>query len=197
MSSYSLREGAFKVSKFLKLVGYGTFSVVNNKVYVTAFDFACFVFNILIGSFVLYLSLQYSFNGLSKVSILISIGVIITMNGGAIASLTSTITVFCQRKRVWKVLTALDVTIDKFREIHVYPNFRGFFLFYAAFASTIMITILVGLAIMATWLGYAEKLGILLIYGYLSTTYSMLMAWTAMFHLAIFLRLRLVNETIR
>lgn len=197
MSSYSVQASAIVASRFLKLIGYGTFSLIDNKVQVTVYDFACLTFNLSIGCLVFYLSFMYGAEQLARSSILLSLGVIITMNGSSFVAITSIICVFFHRHRIWKVIILLDIVIEKFGKIHVYPDFKRYMIAFAAFAIITAALIIFGLTGMAVWLGYSTRFGILLIYGYLSAAFATSMGWTAMFHLAIYLRLRLINETIR
>jgi hypothetical protein len=192
MSNYSLRN-----RKYLKLFGYGTFSVINNEVHVTAFDLSCLIFNVVVGFLAFYLSLRIGLSRVDQDSILVSLGVIITMNAASFVSITSMIVVFYQRHKIWKFIIILDGVIEKFRKIQVFPDFKRYVIIYGIFAILSLVMILLGVLMMAIFLGYSDKVPLLLIYGYLSATFSMSMAWTTMFHLAIFLRLRLMNQTIR
>lgn len=197
MSEYSLQSSAIVAGKFLKLVGYGTFSLIDNKIQVTVFDFACLTFNVCIGCLVFYLSLWYGAERLSKGSVLLSLGIMITMNGGSFSTLTSMICVFYNRHNIWKVIVMFDDVTAKFRRIHVKPDFKQYMILFAIFAIISTLLIIIGLLVMAFWLGYSSRIFILLIYGYLSASFATSMGWTAMFHLAIYLRLRLLNQTIR
>lgn len=197
MSTYSIRKFSLSAGKFLKLIGFATFSLVDEKVEVTAFDFACLVFNLLTGFFVFNLSLSYGIDRLTKYSLLLAMGVILTMMCGSIVSIASVISVFCNRFRIWKVVLVLDEVVDKFRRIHVYPNFRRYSTIFSVFAALSMFFILLGLVIMATLLGYDKKVFVLIIYGYLSASFSAGMLWSSMFHLSIYLRVNMINKTIR
>lgn len=197
MSTYSIRKFSLSAGKFLKLIGFATFSLVDEKVEVTAFDFACLVFNLLTGFFVFNLSLSYGIDRLTKYSLLLAMGVILTMMCGSIVSIASVISVFCNRFRIWKVVLVLDEVVDKFRRIHVYPNFRRYITIFSVFAALSMFFILLGLVIMATLLGYDKKVFVLIIYGYLSASFSAGMLWSSMFHLSIYLRVNMINKTIR
>lgn len=197
MSDYSVRNAAITAGKFLKLIGFGTFSLIDNKVQVTAYDFACLTFNLSIGCLVFYLSLWYGAERLTKSSILVSLGVFITMNGGSLITIVSMVCVYIHRFRIWEVIVMFDVVIEKFKRIQVSPDFKRYMIIFGVFAIVSAFLIFLGLTIMAFWLGYSDKFGILIIYGYLSATFATSMGWTAMFHLAIYLRLRLLNDTIR
>lgn len=197
MSEYSLQGLAIIAGKFLKLIGYGTFSLIDNKIQVTVFDFACLTFNVCIGCLVFYLSLWYGAERLSKSSVLLSLGVMITMNGGSFSTITSMICVFYNRHNIWKVVITLDDVTAKFRRIHVHSDFKRYMILFGIFAIISAFLIIIGLLLMAFWLDYSSKIGILIIYGYLSASFATSMGWTAMFHLAIYLRLRLLNQTIR
>lgn len=111
-------------------------------------------------------------------------------------SVTSTVSIFYHRHRIWKVVTMLDIVVEKFRGIQIYPNFKRYMIINAGFAVMSLVFIFVGLLFMAVWLGFSEKVGILMICGYLSSSYSTSMAWKSMFHQAIFLRLQLINDTV-
>lgn len=197
MSNYSVRSLSITAGKFLKLIGFGTFSLVDEKVKVTAFDFACFTFNISVGCLVFYLSLWYSGQQLNKSSVLLSIGIFITMNGGSLITIVSMASVFWHRNRIWKLLTMLDKVVEKFRTIKVFSDFTHYMIAFAVVATVSFAFIAIGLLAMFFFLEYRKKLGVLLIYGYLSATFATSMLWTAMFHLAIYIRLRLLNDTIR
>lgn len=123
MSDYSLQKLAVIAGKFLKLIGYGTFSLIDSKIQVTVYDFTCLTFNVCIACLVFYFSLWYGAGHLSKTSILMSLGVAITMNGGSLVTIISLISVFHNRHRIWKVILMLDEVSVKFRKIQVRANF--------------------------------------------------------------------------
>lgn len=195
-SNYSIRQFSILIQKFIKFIGFGTFSVKNDKAYVTVFDFAFLIFNLLLASFVFYLSLTYGIERLSKRSTLLALGVIITMMCGSLVAIISMICVFCNRHRIWEVVVTLDTVISKFRKIHVYRIFKPYAML-ATFGVVTVILILLGLLFMATVSGYYNKLIYLVIYGYLSTSFSVMIGWSSLIHLAIYNRLNLINQTIR
>lgn len=197
MTSYSLQSSAIIAGKFLKLIGYGTFSLVENKIQVTVLDFVCLTFNVCVGGLVFYLSLFYSTSRFSQSSVLLALGVMITMNGGSLVTITSMIFVFYHRHRIWKTILMLDEVSAKFKRIQVHANFKRYMIIFAVMAVITALLIIIGLLLMAFRFGYSDKLGILIIYGYISSSFATSMGWTAMFHLAIYLRLRLLNDTIR
>ena len=196
-SNYSLRKFSLIVKHFIRLIGFGTFSVKNDKVYITISDLVWLVFNILFASFVFYLSLTLGLEQNSKSSKLLALGIVITMTCGSLVSITSMICVFFNRHRIWEVIVTLDDLILKFRTIHVYPNFKRYIIMFAIFTLISIFLIALGVIVMAIFFGYYTKPGYLVIYGYLSTSFSSMMGWSSMFHLAIYLRLNLINQTIR
>lgn len=197
MSSYSLRNFATKLGKYLRYIGFATFSLENEKVHVSVHDFVCLSFNLSLGFLVFYLSLNYGIERLAKYSILLSLGVLITMMCGSLVSILSMIIVFQQRESIWEVVRILDQTIDKFRKIHVYPDFKRYIVIFICLAVVAACCIVFGIFAMGFWFGYSQKLGVLLIYGYLSTSFSASMGWSTMFHLSVYLRIKMINSTIR
>lgn len=197
MSNYSIRKFALTTGRFLKLIGLATFSLIDGKIQVTSYDFACLTFNILAGFMVFNLSLIYGIDRMSKYSLLLSLGVIVTMMSGSLVSLFSMISVFLNRFRLWKVVMLLDEVVEKFRKIHVQPNFTRYIGFFSMFALFTAFFNVFGLIIMAAFLGYSNKLFVLLIYGYLTMSFSAVMLWSSMFHLSIYFRVNLINITIR
>lgn len=195
-SNYSIREFALLVKKVLRFIGLGTFSVKNDKVHVTAFDLLCLFANIFFGFFVLYLSFSTGFYLQSNVKIL-ALGRIITMICGSIVTLISIVCVFCNRHRIWDVILILEDVMVKFRRIQVYPNFKRYIIMYITFAVISAFLIVLGLVIMFILLGYETKLDVLVIFGYLSASFAAMMGWSSMFHLSIYLRLNLINQTIK
>lgn len=197
MSNYSIRTAAIQSGKFLKLIGFGTFSLIDDKIRVTTFDVACLTFNLAVAFLVFYLSLWYGTQRLSEKSILLSIGIIITMNGSSMVIIASIISVFCNRYRIWELINLLEDVMEKFQKVHARPNFTRYVIMFAAFAIISAMLIVIGLLVMIQWLGYSAKIGLLITYGYLSATFATSMGWTAMFYVGIYLRLQLVNDTIR
>lgn len=196
MSNYSIRRFATVFGRYLRLVGYGTFSVKNEKVHVTLCDFACLSINIFIGVFVLYLSLTYGLVW-EKFSILLTLGVLTTTVCGSAISIISMVLAFYHREMLWELITSLDIVIEKFKKIQVYPDFKRFVVLFIFFAVLSICIIVSGLVVMDVWLGYDNKRGALLVYGYLSASFAASLGWSSMFHLAIYSRLNLTNKTIR
>lgn len=197
MSDYSIRNYAVKTGDFLKFIGLATFSLRDEKVVVTPFDFACLVFNILIGFFVFHSSLVYGIDRFANYSILLAIGVLLTMMSGSVVIIISIFCVFWHRHRIWKLVTMLDLALVKIKRIKVVADFKRYIVMFAIFAAITVLFVAFGLFIMAVWLGYSDKVVVLLIYGYLSISFSASMGWSSMFHLSIYLRLNLINQTIR
>lgn len=177
MSSYSLRNSAITIGHFLRFIGFGTFSLRDGKVHVTVFDFTCLSFNVSIGFIMLYLSVTYGIGRLGNSSILLAMGVLLTMVCGSLVVIISTLMVFIQRYRIWDVITILDIVMDKFRKIHVYPNFKRYIVGFLLFLLFTAFLILLGLFIMAMFLGYSNRLNVLFIYGYLSASFAAGMGW--------------------
>ena len=195
MSNYSIRRQSIITSKFLKLFGIGTFSIKEDKVHVTFSDFACLTVNLCIASIVFYLSLWYGLG--RKADVLLSLGIFLTMNCASFVCIISIILIFLHRHCIWKLIKILDDVMDRFRKIEVYPNFTRNMIYYGIFTVMSLLLIGFGLVMMAMWLGYSEKPGILLFYGYLSASFATAMSWMTMFRLSIFLRLKLLTSTIR
>lgn len=197
MSEYSIRNYAVTTGNFLKFIGLATFSLRDEKVVVTPFDFACLVFNILIGFFVFHSSLVYGMERFANSSILLTIGVLLTMMSGSLVIIISMLCVFWHRHRIWKLVSMLDLALVKIKRIKVVADFKRYIVLFSVFAAVSVLLVLFGIIIMAGWLGYSDKIPVLLIYGYLSISFSASMGWSSMFHLAIYLRLNLINQTIR
>lgn len=197
MSNYSIRRFALGIGRYLRFIGFGTFSLKDEKIYVSVSDFACLSFNLSVAFLVLYLSFCYGVERLMNKSFLLFLGSIITMMGGSLVAIASIVFVFWHRYRIWKLILILDDIAEKFKKIPIQPNFKPFAILFAAFAIISILLIILGLFIMAQWLGYSDQLGILIVYGYLSASFSASMGWSSMFHLAIYLRLKTVNVVIR
>lgn len=197
MSDYSIRNYAIRTGSFLKFIGLATFSLKDEKVVVTPFDFACLVFNILIGFFVFHSSLVYGIDRFSNYSILLAIGVFLTMMSSSLVNIISMICVFWHRHRIWKLVTMLDLALVKIKRIKVIADFKRYIVMYSIFAVVTVLLVGFGMFMMTIWLGYSDKIVVLLTYGYLSITFSASMGWSSMFHLSIYLRLNLINQTIR
>lgn len=197
MSDYSTRNYAVVTGNVLKFIGLATFSLRDEKIVVTPFDFACLVFNVLIGFFVFHSSLVYGIDRFANSSTLLTIGVILTMMSGSVVIIISMICVFWHRHRIWKLVTMLDSSLVKIKRIHVVADFKRYIIMFLVFGVMSILLVFAGLFIMAFWLGYSKKIAVLLIYGYLSISFSASMGWSSMFHLAIYLRLNLINQTIR
>lgn len=196
-SNYSIVEFSLLVKRYIRFIGLGTFSVKNNKVYVDAFDLFCLFSNLAFGCFVFYLSLNYGLYRLTNFSILLSLGVFITMMFGSVVSIVAMISIFFNRYRIWEVISILETVILKFRDIGVPPNFKRYVIIFSIFGSVSLLLVILGLIIMAVFFGYSEKPEVLIVFGYLSASFSAMLGWSSMFHLAIYLRLNLINETIR
>jgi hypothetical protein len=199
MSSRSVRGFASTAKVFLRFIGYATFSVNRDeKVFVSVFDAICLLSNLFAAAFVLFLAFNYGFRRLvSSSSVLLFLGSTITMVGSSLVSITSMILVFCHRFRIWKLIVLLDSVIDEFKKIHVQPMFTRKIIFFITMAAITFSLVIVGLLIMYFGLGYSEKLGILVVFGYLSMSFSASMGWSTMFYTAIYMRLNLINEAIR
>lgn len=197
MSNYSIRRFSLGFGRYLRLIGFGTFSVKDEKVFVSASDFACLSFNLSVAFIVLYLAFQFGVERLMKNSFLIFLGSIITMVGGSLVSITSIFFVFWHRELVWKLILVLDDVGEKFQKLNLKPKFRPYAVLFGAFAGITITLITLGLFIMAQWLGYSDNIGVLVIYGYLSASFSASMGWSSMFHLSIYLRLKAVNGIVR
>lgn len=199
MSDYSLRRAAIKTGRYLKLFGFGTFSVHDgsNKAHVTVFDFACLSFNLTIGFLVFYLSLTFGLERLSQYSILIAIGVVTTMVSGSLVTIISMLVVFWNRQLILDTVIILEDVLIKFKKINIRQNLGKHFIWFILFACAAVSCIIIGLVVMAIRLGYSSKVGILITYGYLSANFGASMGWSAMFHVAIYSRLKLLNETIK
>lgn len=197
MSDYSIRNYAIVTGNVLKFIGLATFSLRDEKIVVTPFDFACLVFNILIGFFVFHSSLVYGIDRFKNSSTLLTIGVLLTMMSGSIVIIISMLCVFLNRHRIWKLVTSLDSSLNKIKRIHVVADFKRYVIMFLVFGVISIFLVFLGIFIMAVWLGYSNKIAVLVIYGYLSISFSASMGWSSMFHLAIYLRLNLINQTIR
>ena len=197
MSDYSIRTAAIVTGKFLRFIGYATFSQKDNKIVVTPFDFACLTFNLIIGFFLFYLSLRFGIELFSSYSILLAMGIFVTMMCGSVVIIIAMIFAFLHRQRIWKVILVLENAMEKFRMVHVNPNFKRYVMVFALTAALSVFLIIFGLIIMIIWLDYHKKLLILVVYGYLSASFAASMGWSSIFHLGIYLRLNLINQTIR
>lgn len=197
MSEYSIRNFAVTTGNFLKFIGLATFSLRDDKVVVTPFDVACLVFNVLIGFFVFHFSLIFGIERFANSSILLTIGVLLTMVSGSVVIIISKICVFWHRHRIWKLVSMLERALVKIKRIKVVADFKRYIVMFSVFAMVTVFLVLFGIIIMAGWLGYSNKIQVLLIYGYLSISFSASMGWSSMFHLGIYLRLNLINQTIR
>lgn len=196
MSNYSVRTASIALGRYIKIFGYGTFSLRDDIVTVTVFDFLCLSFNLTIGFLVFYLSMCYGVERLSQVSILLAIGIVITMVSASLVSITSMLIVFWNRHRIWEIVVILDNVMTKFIQINVRRSFSRHFTVIAIFALVSISCVIFGLLVMFFWLGYSSKIGILIVYGYLSINFAVSMGWSALFHVAIYSRLKLVNELI-
>lgn len=199
MSDYSVRKAAIKTGSYLKLFGFGTFSAYDgsNTAYVSGFDFTCLSLNLMIGSLVFYLSLSYGLERLSQYSILLALGIVTTMVSGSLVTIISMLIVFWNRQRIFDIIIILEDIMTKFRRINIRPNFGRQFKVLALFACTAVLCIIFGLVVMAVWLGYSSRIEMLVIYGYLSANFGASMGWSATLYVAIYGRLKLLNETIR
>lgn len=198
MSNYSVRNFSIQLGKYLHFIGFATFSLENEKVHVTVYDFACLSFNISIGFLVFYLSLSYGVERFSKDSVLLALGVLITMMGGSLVSIVSMILIFHHREAIWETVLILDQVTAKFKKIHVHTDYyKRYVLLFVIFAIVSFVLIALGLAVMGIKLGYDQKLGVLVIFGYLTASFSASLGWSSMFHLAIYLRINTINITIR
>lgn len=197
MSNYSIRVFALGFKKYLRLIGFGTFSIRNDKVHVTFWDCSCLSFNILLGFFVFYLSLEHGLQRLEDYSLLLALGVLITMMCGSAVTILSMVLVCYHREVVWELITSLDIAIEKFKKIQVFPDFKRYVMIFVFFAVLSVILISIGLIIMGLLEHSVFKPGAFLTYGYLSTSLAASLGWSSMFHLSIYLRLYLINKTIR
>lgn len=197
MSNYSLRKAAISAGQYLRFIVFGTFSVRDDEVYVSVSDVAYLSFNLTIGFLVFYLSLTYGIERLANYSIIIAIGVCLTMVSSSLVTILSMLIVFSNRKRIWSVIVILDEVMVKFKKVNVYPNFRRHIMLFGIVACIGIGCIVLGLLWMAFYLGYSSKIEILISYAYLSTNFGASMGWSSMFHVAIYSRLKLMNETIR
>lgn len=197
MSEYSIRNYSLIIGKVLKFIGFATFSLRNEKLCVTRLDFACITFNLIIGLIMFHMSLRFGIDRLANSSVLLAIGALLTMVSGSLVSIISIVSVFCHRHRIWKIINILDDTMKKFRKIKINQNFSIYIMIYGVFMVVSVLLIVLGLTVMYVWLGYNGKIAILSVYGYLSTSFSACMGWSSMFYLAIYLRLKLLNNAIR
>lgn len=197
MSSYSIRNYAHVTGKYLKFFGLATFSLRNEEVVVTPLDIACLSFNLVIGFFVLHLSLAYGIDQLAKSSVLLAIGILLTLVSGSVVILISMVCFFWHRHRIWTIVKLLDGALEKFKKIQVFADFKQYVVMFAVFFIISIVLVIVGIFVMAMWLGYSEKASVLTVFFYISIIFSVAMGWSLMLYLAIYLRLNLINQTIR
>jgi len=197
MPKHSVARFAIVASRFLKLVGYGTFSMVDGRVRVKAFDMLCLLLNLSAGVVMFYIAYQYTIHRLPESSALVNLGIILTMNGSSAITIISMFCVFHRREQIWELVLLLDVVSSRFERIKVDPDFRLYMIVFGVGALLFLLLIILGLSLMFFCLGYSNKIGILIMYAYVSTNFSASMGWIAMFFLAVFVRLRLMNRTIR
>lgn len=197
MSNYSIRNFAQTTGRYLKFLGLSTFTLRNEKILVTPFDITCLSFNLILGFYVFHLSLAHGVDQLTKSSVLLATGTLLTTTSGSVVILVSMVSVFCHRHRIWRIVLLLDGALEKFKRIHVVADFKHYIVMYVVFSVMAIVLVFAGIFVMAVWLGYSEKPAVLFIFFYLSIIFSASMGWSALFPLAIYIRLNLINQTIR
>jgi hypothetical protein len=200
MSNYTVRDQAVIAGKFLRVFGFGTFSLGNNgnykKVVVKPIDYIFFIGNVLIASILCITSLKY-YSSQLKYSKLVVMGALTATSGGSMVTLIGMIRVFLYRQKIWDLILKIDEISEKFERINVGVNFRGNFVTFILSLMAYLLYIGIGLLLMFFKWGFENRPYGILIYGYLATSFSFSMMWTTMFHVAIYLRLKLINKTIK
>lgn len=198
MSSYSVIEQAKTAAKFLKIFGFGTFTLTEGeikKVVVSPFDYYFLIKNIFICFLIAYLTVRFDGTNFQS-SKLVVLGALTAKLGGSFTTLTSILRVFMNRHKICNCIVKIDEISVKFHRVNVEVNFRRTFLFFIVSLNSFLVYILLGLFLMYFLWGYDEHPTEVLVFGYLSSSFSFSMMWTTMFHISIFLRLKLINTTI-
>lgn len=116
---------------------------------------------------------------------------------GSLVSIFSMICVFVNRHRIWEIVVMLEDAMKKFRKIQVRPDFKRNAIKFAILSFVSIFMVILGLILMAMLFGYNKKPIYLVVYGYLSASFSVMLGWSSMVHLSIYLRLNLINKTIK
>lgn len=200
MSEHSVKRGAKKIVRIVRIFGYGTFSFRdhNNEIYVSVLDIFWLSLNIFTAALVFCISCQYGMFQLTTVkSILMNLGMSLTVRASSAITLISIISFFVHRKKIWRVVILFDQVDCRFRKINVDPNFITIRKRFSICVLGFLALFVIGVSFMAFGLGYTNKFGVLVIYAYESANFATAMGWTAIFHFAIYVRLRLANKTLR
>lgn len=106
------------------------------------------------------------------------------------------ITVFINRQKIWNLILNIDEISERFEAIDVKIDFRRNSMAFILSLVAFMMYIGIGLLLMYFKWGFERSPYRIVIYGYLSTSFSFSMMWTTMFHVAIYLRLKMINKSI-
>ncbi|KAG5666657.1 hypothetical protein PVAND_014672 [Polypedilum vanderplanki] len=188
-----------KTIKYLRIFGYATFSahsVKDERVFVSKADFSFFFGNLLIACLIFYLSMIYKPVSSSELKIMAYVTKFV-MNSASIICIISLISVFCFRNKIWQLTKLIDSMNELFLSINVDINMKNFKTFFMTIATTFIIFQGFGLFCMSYFLNYHKKITVLMLFGYLSMSYSTNNGWIMMFQLAVNRRFKAVNEKLR
>jgi hypothetical protein len=198
MSSYTVREYAIIVGKFLRVFGFATFSLKESgdskKAVVKPADYFFFISNVLLACILSVLSFKYYSS--MNISKLVKMGALTATTGSSLVTLIGMIKIFINRQEILNLILKIDEISEQFKKINVKINFRRNSMVLISSLIVYLIYIGFGLLLMFFKWGFEQRPFGILIYGYLSTCFSFSMMWTTMFHVAIFLRLNLINKSI-
>jgi hypothetical protein len=199
MPNNSFLLNIIKTIKILRICGYATFSVHSiddHRVFVSKADFFFFSANLAIACFVLFLSMTYKPLSSSDVKIMAYV-IKFVMNAASFICIVSLLCVFAFRNKIWQLVRLIDSMHALFASIGVDINVKNFKLLFASVMAVYGTCQAVGLFIMAYFLGYYKKPTILVLFAYLSVSYSANNSWIMMFQFAIIRRFKAMNGELR
>jgi hypothetical protein len=198
MSDNLVLKNGIKIGKCIKVFGFATFSINSfddEKVHVTRTDALLLVGNLVIAFFMFYVTAIYGIENLAEKSILKYVAFFVALSASSVC-IISLICVFFFRNKIWNLLKTLNGINESFKKINVDANQKNYNKLIIYGIGFFVCMIFGGIFLMAYLLDYMRKPGILFHIAYLSFSFSLSMAWIILFHLAVFRRFLLLNQSI-
>jgi hypothetical protein len=199
-TSTQFRYNTVRFGKFMRWIGFATFSVKNindEKVHVTKTDFMLLLANLSISVFMILISFYFALNTtIGEGRTLLHYVTSFVMTSASLVCFVSIITVFCFRNKVWRFVVTLDEINTIFEKIGINVVIKNFGTLVTSCIVFCVSLIITGLLLMVS-LEYDKKPLLLIFFAYSSYSYSTIMVWMILFHMAIFRRFRFLNDALR